>query len=187
MKQQFYPTFESINITMIETKPSILTTTYLEMISPDEFVPSYVENPQVKIEQLQAVDVDFYLSLYRGVGEQLAWRDRILMPKEELSEALGKASIYVMSVNGTPAGYVELEVQGSDVEIAYFGLFKDYQGLGLGKHLLSYGIEKAWELGPQRVYVHTCNLDGAHAMSNYTRRGFKIYMQTQEPMPERYT
>jgi GNAT superfamily N-acetyltransferase len=173
-------------MTTLNTKPATLTTTYLEMVSPDEFVPSYVENQQMKIEQLQGDDVDFYLSLYRGVGQELAWRDRVLMPKDELSKALHKASIYVMYVNGTPAGYVELEVQGTDVEIAYFGLFKAYQGLGLGKHLLSYGIEKAWELGPQRVYVHTCNLDGEHATINYTKRGFKIYMQTQEPMPERY-
>jgi GNAT superfamily N-acetyltransferase len=173
-------------MTTIDPKPRTLITTYLEMTSPDEFIPAYVENHQVRIEPLQSVDVDFYLSLYRGVGEQLAWRDRILMPKAELQEALSKARVYVIYVEDVPAGYVELEMQGTDVEVAYFGLFKAYQGLGLGKHLLSFGIEKAWEMDPQRVYVHTCNLDGEHAMSNYTRRGFKVYMETREPMPERY-
>ena len=171
---------------MIETKPTTLITTYLEMTSPSEFMPSYVKNEQVRIELLQGIDIDFYLFLYRGVGEQLAWRDRLLMPKEELVTALSKAHVYVLYVGGIPAGYVELETQGEDVEIAYFGLRKDYQGLGLGKHLLSYGIEKAWDMAPQRVYVHTCNLDGEYAMSNYLKRGFKVYKQLEEPMPERY-
>jgi GNAT superfamily N-acetyltransferase len=172
---------------MIETKPTTLITTYLEMISPDEFVPSYVENHLARIEKLQSVDVDFYLYMYRAVGEQLAWRDRLLMPKADLCDALSKAHVYVMYVGGIPAGYIELEPQGEDIEIAYFGLREAYQGLGLGKHLLSYGIEKAWEMSPKRVYVHTCNLDGEHAMSNYSKRGFKVYKQHEEPMPERYT
>lgn len=173
-------------MSMTDSKPTTLVTTYLEMTSPNDFVPSTVENPLARIERLQTVDVEFYLFLYRGVGEALAWRDRVLMPKAELYEALSKAQIYVLTVGGIPAGYVELDLQGSDVEIAYFGLREGYQGMGLGKHLLSYGIEQAWATGAQRVYVHTCNLDGPHAMSNYLKRGFTVYQQIEEPMPERY-
>jgi len=171
---------------MIDTKPSTLITTYLEMTSPNDFVPSYVDNHRVRIEQLQSIDVDFYLYMYRAVGEALAWRDRLLMPQAELYEILTQAQVYVMYMGGIPVGYIELEVQGGDVEIAYFGLRDACQGLGLGKHLLSYGIERAWEMTAQRVYLHTCNLDGEHAMSNYTKRGFKVYKQHEEPMPERY-
>lgn len=173
-------------MTTIDPKPTILITTYLEMTSPSDFIPSYVENHLVRIEHLQSVDVDFYLYMYRAVGEALAWRDRVLMPKDELREILAQALVYVMYLGGIPVGYIELEVQGEDIEIAYFGLLDAYHGLGLGKHLLSYGIERAWNMGPQRVYVHTCNLDGEHAMSNYSKRGFKVYKQHEEPMPERY-
>jgi GNAT superfamily N-acetyltransferase len=171
---------------MSDSTPNTLVTTYLEMTSPSDFSPSYVENHLVRIEQLQRVDVDFYLYMYRAVGEQLAWRDRLLMPKADLREALSKAHVYVMYVGGIPAGYVELDPQGEDVEIAYFGLREEYQGLGLGKHLLSFGIDNAWKLGAGRVYVHTCNLDGEHALSNYRKRGFKVYQRHEEPMPERY-
>jgi len=171
---------------MITPKPDTLITTYLEMTDPSECVPAAVENPLVRIDHLQRVDIDFYLFLYQGVGEQLAWRDRVLMPREELRAALSKAAVYVLYLGGIPAGYIELDQQGDDVEIAYFGLRADYQGLGLGKYLLSYGIQKAWEMTPKRVYVHTCNLDGEHAMSNYLKRGFKVYKQHEEPMPARY-
>lgn len=168
------------------TAPATLITTYLEMTSPAQFQPATVDNPQVRIERLQGVDVNFYLYLYKAVGESLAWRDRLHMPKSDLREALSKAAVYVLYVGGVPAGYIELDKQGADVEIAYFGLREEYQGLGLGKHLLSYGIEKAWQMATGRVYVHTCNLDGEHALSNYRKRGFKVYMRHEEPMPNRY-
>ena len=43
----------------------------------------------------------------------------------------------VLYVAGTPAGYVELEVQPDDnVEVAYFGLLPRFIGEGLGRYLL---------------------------------------------------
>ncbi|MCU0511537.1 MAG: GNAT family N-acetyltransferase [Anaerolineae bacterium] len=169
------------------TTPTTLVTTYLEMTAPAQFVPSFVRDAEVRIEKMQTIDLNFYLYLYRSVGEQLAWRDRLLMPRSDLREALSKAQVYVLYVGGAPAGYVELAKQGSEVEIAYFGLREEYQGRGLGKHLLSYGIEQAWKLpGTQRVHVHTCNLDGPHALENYRKRGFRVFMRHEEAMPERY-
>jgi GNAT superfamily N-acetyltransferase len=163
-----------------------LITTYLEMTSRAQFRPSYSPADDVRIERLQTLDVDFYLYLYQAVGEQWAWRDRVLMPKAELRAKLAGAAIYVLYVGGAPAGYVELVKEGNEVEIAYFGLRADYQGRGLGKHLLSYGIEQAWQMHATRVWLHTCNLDGPHALANYRKRGFEIYQHHSEPMPDRY-
>jgi ribosomal protein S18 acetylase RimI-like enzyme len=169
------------------TTPATLVTTYLEMTSRKQFVPGFIRADDVRIDRMQTVDLHFYLYLYRSVGENLAWRDRLLMPKSELREALSKSQIYVMYVSGAPAGYVELAKQGASVEIAYFGLREEYHGRGLGKHLLSFGIEQAWNVpGAERVFVHTCNLDGQHALDNYRKRGFKVYQRHEEPMPERY-
>jgi ribosomal protein S18 acetylase RimI-like enzyme len=61
-----------------------------------------------------------------------------------------------------------------------------FQGRGLGKHLLSHGIEHAWQMGAERVWLHTCNLDGEHALENYTKRGFHVFREHSEPMPDRY-
>ena len=114
--------------------------------------------------------------------------DRLEMSKSELYDILASdnTEVHVLFVNGSPAGYVELDKQGRDVEIAYFGLRSDYHGMGLGKHLLSYGVEKAWEMGASRIHLHTCNLDGEHALRNYQKRGFKVFMTEREPMPELY-
>lgn len=173
-------------MTKLTPMPEWLITTYLEMTAYEQFKPSYIQHEQVRIERWQGTDLDFYLSLYKGVGYALRWRDRLIMPPAQLREALAKAYVYVLYYADEPAGYVELDQQGDDVEVAYFGLFAPFQGLGLGKHLLSYGIEQAWQIGAKRVYVHTCNLDGEHAMSNYEKRGFRAYHQQTEPMPERY-
>ena len=170
------------------TAPNTLITTYLEMTTQQQFSPSFIRNSELRIERVNTVDVQFYRYLYQSVGEKLRWRDRLIMSTSELREILSKATthVYVLYVSGVPAGYVELDEQGDSIEIAYFGLREEYHGRGLGKHLLSFGIQQAWELGAQRVFVHTCNLDGAFALANYQKRGFRVYQQHSEPMPQRY-
>lgn len=165
-----------------------LVTTYLEMTSRADFVPSFVQSNDVRVELLRSPDVDFYRFLYQAVGEKWCWRDRLLITHDELAGILQSPTthVYVMYVRGTPAGYVELAQQGDSVEVAYFGLREAFFGRGLGKHLLSYGIQKAWEVGARRVWLHTCNLDGPHALSNYQKRGFRVFKQEAEPMPDRY-
>jgi len=168
--------------------PDTLVITYLEMTAPQQFQPSWIDDSSMAIRRLNRVDLGFYLFLYKEVGWELHWRDRLLMPPEELYQALASphTSIYVLFYDEIPAGYVELSRQGESTEIAYFGLRQPYQGMGLGKHLLSFGIEQAWRDGAQRIYVHTCNLDGPHAMDNYLKRGFQVYHTESQPMPNRY-
>lgn len=159
------------------------------MTSPAAFNASFRADLRgVTVERMDSADLEFYRFLYNEVGREYRWRDRNYMSDFELEDILNSPNndVYVLYVNGTPAGYVELEQQGREVEIAYFGLRKRYHGRGLGKHLLSFGIQQAWEKRPDRVFVHTCNLDGDHALDNYTKRGFTVYRVDEEPMPERY-
>jgi len=173
---------------MIATAPDTLITTYLEMTNPAQFKPSFNQNDNIRIERMDEIDLSFYRYLYQSVGEDYRWRDRLVMPNSELRAILSSSNthVFVLYVQGAPAGYVELNQQGSSTEIAYFGLRSEYHGRGLGKHLLSVGIQKAWELGAKRIWLHTCNLDGVHALSNYRKRGFKPYMEEREEMPELY-
>jgi GNAT superfamily N-acetyltransferase len=89
-------------------------------------------------------------------------------------------------LQGTPAGYFELERQGelekqnSDVNIAYFGLLPQFIGKGLGGYFLSVAVEKAWAFGAKRVTLTTCTLDHKSALENYQARGFKIYKKKTE-------
>lgn len=168
--------------------PETLVTTFIQMTAPQQFKPFFVDVPEARIEQLGRVDVPFYRFLYRTVGEAFRWRDRNFMTDEELAQTLAKAHIFLLSVSGVPAGYMELVIhEGNDVEIDFFGLRPDYHGMGLGKHLLSYGIQTAWQAwGAKRVWLHTCNLDSPRALENYLKRGFSVYKEEREPMPERY-
>lgn len=169
-------------------QPNTLVTTYLHMTSREQFRPGFVDVDGLLVMQMRQPDLNFYRFLYRSVGEQWCWRDRLIMTDEELRAALAipGLSVNVLYVNGIPAGYVELAPHGSDTEVAYFGLRPEFFGRGLGKHLLSYGIRKAWDDGAQRITVHTCNLDGPHALTNYQKRGFSVFDVERQPMPTRY-
>lgn len=166
--------------------PETLITKYLEMTHPAEFVPAFVRLPNVRVERVRNDDVAFYRFLYASVGEKWRWRDRLALSDEQLAAALRSAVILVLYVDHTPAGYVELVKRGAAMSIEYFGLREMYQGMGLGKHLLSAGIQRAWEMGAERLIVHTCNLDSPHALANYEKRGFRVVRETQEPMPPAY-
>jgi GNAT superfamily N-acetyltransferase len=169
--------------------PDRLITSYLEMTTREQFVPAFlVPLGDIEIVWIENPDVEFYRFLYTSVGYHLRWRDRLIMTIDALQATLNapETSVYVLYVNHVPAGYVELVRQGDNTEIAYFGLRSSFQGRGLGKHLLSFGIQRAWDDGALRVWVHTCNLDGQYALENYIKRGFQVYQVEEVPMPERY-
>ena len=170
------------------TLPDTLVTTYLEMTSAGQFRSDYIDHPNLEIGVLERLDVAYYRFLYSEVGREWRWRDRLIMSEDELRQAISQpgVSIHVLYFEGAPAGYVELDQQAATVEIAYFGLRPEYTGIGLGKHLLSYAIHRAWIDGAKRVWLHTCNLDGPYALDNYLKRGFSVYKTEEEPMPQRY-
>lgn len=174
----------------METFRDTLITTYLEMLDPAEFRPAYLEDTVgIQIIRMGSPDIEFYRFLYRCVGEMWRWRDRLLLSDTELASVLDPlvTTVEVLYIRGVPAGYIELAKQGESTEIAYFGLRSGYLGKGLGKHLLSYGVAKAWGAEAKRVWVHTCNLDGPYALENYQKRGFQVYQVEEKPMPQRYS
>lgn len=166
--------------------PDTLVTWYLEMSHRAEFIPAFMRLTDAYIALMTPVDLPLYRQLYRVIGEPWMWRDRLPLSDETLTELLQRAHVHILYVDNTPVGYVELARYGQAVSIDYFGLMTKVQGRGLGKHLLSYGIQHAWEMGAERVIVHTCNLDGPYALSTYQKRGFRVVRETQEPMPDLY-
>jgi RimJ/RimL family protein N-acetyltransferase len=124
--------------------------------------------------------------LYTAVGGDWWWVDRLDWTYEQWRRWVDRPELatWVASVRGTPAGYAELERQnGGNVEIAYFGLVPAFIGKGLGGWLLSRVIERAWAIdGTTRVWVHTCSLDGPHALANYKARGMVQFATTTHVM-----
>ena len=148
----------------------------LEMLEPPGVVvPPPVE--AVEVTHLPAPSVQHYRELYSAVGEQWMWVDRLLMPDEELAAILQHplVEVHTLTVAGEFAGYTELDRRApDDIELAYFGLAPGFIGKGLGKYLLNWSARQAWEYGPRRLWVHTCELDHPAALPNYEQAGFQI-------------
>src|SRR5262249_30514881 len=104
--------------------PDMLITTYLHMTRREPFCPAFTDPQGITIKTYIAPDVEFYRKIYRAVGEQYHWRDRLIMPDAELKAALSKpgTSVHVMYDGDEIAGYVELDKTGNEAEIAYFGV-----------------------------------------------------------------
>lgn len=156
--------------------------TYLEMTARPVRPP--LPHPAGKIALLRAESpsVPFYRFLYNTVGEAWFWYERRRMSDEALAAIIGdpKVEIYVLYVDGAPAGYVELDRRDeSDVNIALFGLMPQFIGRGLGAFLLDWAMAEAWSHAPRRLTVNTCSLDHPNALRAYQRAGFVPYRQTR--------
>lgn len=167
-----------------------VTIWYLEMLSPDWCRPGFSDDPEVAVVQAKIPSPELSRFLYASVGGDWYWLDRLSWSYDRWMTYLNRPEVqtWVAYVAGTPAGYIELEAQPEgNVEIAYFGLLRSFIGRGIGKHLLSVGIEQAWKMNAQRVWVHTCSLDGAHALKNYQARGFQLYKEENlfEDLPDK--
>jgi GNAT superfamily N-acetyltransferase len=136
--------------------------------------------PDIKIDRVHLPSVEYYRFLYESVGRQYHWVDRLLLSDEELGNLIhdDRVEIYVLQVAGDPAGYAELDRRTEDeIELAYFGLFSEYTGKGLGKYFLAWTVERAWSYAPKRVWVHTCDLDHPAALPSYLKAGFSIFAE----------
>lgn len=167
--------------------PNILVLTYMELC-PEDFEPSYVTDDRMMIQELVAPDIRYYRFMYSTVGDQWNWTDRLLLEDEDLLRILQDSHMrmFVLYYEGAPAGYIELVRRDEyNTEVKYFGIREPFLGMGLGKHLLSYGLEVAFADGAHRVVLDTCNLDGPYALKNYQKRGFKITKIVEQPMPDK--
>lgn len=151
--------------------------TYLEM---RERPPRQGLKPPSNVSIIPALcpTVSFYRYLYNTVGGSWLWYERRKMRDEDLRAIIQnpKVEIYVLYVNGVPAGYAELDLrQEPDIELAYFGIMPEFIGQGLGPFLLEWITAKAWSYNPQRFWLHTCTLDHPKALAIYKQAGFVPY------------
>ncbi len=158
------------------------TVTYLQMLGGQ---PCSLALPaSVRVEILRQPSVQAYRSLYNGVGSDYYWTDRNRLPDDELRQVIQQPTVQIsrLLVDGEPAGFSELDwTDAKNIELVYFGLFPKFIGQGLGKCFLQWTLNEAWARSPDRVWVHTCDLDHPAALPNYLKAGFQIYdQQTHE-------
>ncbi len=153
-----------------------VTINHLELLESDAFHPKTSSLEGVTVTHAQVASPELQRFLYRAVGGDYHWTDKLNWSRTQWLEACQRWELHVLYVSGTMAGYFDLEPQGeAGVEIVYFGLLPDFAGKGLGAHLLSAAVTRARALGAARVHVNTCSLDGVAALRNYEARGFKVY------------
>jgi len=175
------------------------TRTYLEITDPSACRQAWTGVAGVRVDRVEGCPSSYFRYLYQEVGRAYGWVDRLTWADDEIARHLADPaiSLWVMTVTNAPVGYFELRrekgpdtqargsgtpspaawdamkpVEGGSVEIAYFGLLPEFVGRGLGGHLLSVAVERAFESGARRVWLHTCTRDHPAALPNYLKRGF---------------
>ena len=123
---------------------------------------------------------------YAEVGRDFHWVDRAAWDAEQWQAWAEGVETWLLLHRGTPAGYAELQARADgSVDVAFFGLLAPFRGQGLGGHLLTQVVARAWELGAGPVTVNTCELDGPYARRHYEARGFALVRGATEPRGRR--
>jgi GNAT superfamily N-acetyltransferase len=154
-------------------------------------MPAHREHPpsgfRLALMRLSAIPASYYRYLYREVGKPHHWALRREAADEELAALLApqKAEIFVLYVEGCPAGFFELNLleKPEIIHIQYFGLTPHYLGRGLGKYFISEAIFAAWAHNPKRVGIETNTLDSPRAIALYQRAGFEPVASFDEKIP----
>ena len=151
---------------------------HLEMHSRDQLRPASAA-PGLDVAECRLRQFQVNRFFYQFVGDAWEWHDKLSWTDQEWRDYAERDELrtWMATVEGSPAGYYELERQpGDDVEIKYFGLAPAFIGRGMGGALLSHALASAWDWDkPGRVWVHTCSLDHPSALANYRARGMSHY------------
>jgi len=150
--------------------------TYLELTDPTELrpAPPARTDGRLSIARVDPPQGTTSRWFYEHVGRHHAWTDNLGRTAAEWQAWADGVETWVATIGAENAGYYELRADGEGVEVAYFGLLPHAQGQGLGGHLLTHALTRAFELAP-RAWLHTCTLDSPRALPNYRARGLRPF------------
>lgn len=158
-----------------------VTTWSLELTDPARITPpTRPPGRTLRIDRATAPGTS--ARFYRAVGAGWQWTDRAAWTVENWTGWESRVETHVAYADDVEAGYVELDPAGlpDSAEIAYLGLLPGFDGHGLGGHLLAFALRRGFALAP-RVWVHTCSLDGPHALAHYRARGLELFRTEVAP------
>ena len=152
---------------------------YLEIKELNSLVEVKKPNAYCKISLLNPPDFQINKFLYKQVGKNHRWIDRLAWSDNQWMNYVNSSKVktYILTEKDELVGYFEqifYEAE-KDSEIAYFGVLEEYIGQRYGGYLLSEAIKMSFENGSKRVWVHTCSLDHKLALQNYKARGMKVF------------
>ena len=157
-----YLSLKKKNIKFFEDAPNNNKFSFLKAIAPN---PSY------------------FLYLYKEVGRKYEWTDWLRSEREILESFLSDENVvlYSLILKGEPKGFFVLDYrQLSLCDLAYFGLFDDVTGRGLGKVMMNEVFEVVIKQGNvETLTVNTNTLDHKSALPFYQKAGFDIYKKEE--------
>ena len=152
---------------------------YLEIKSLNELVQKKKPNSEYFVEKISIDDFQLNKFFYKQIGRNHKWNERLVWDDKKWIDYVSNPSVFtfVLREKEDMAGFFELiyHKKKSEVEIAYFGLLKNYMDKKLGGYMLTEAIKISFSYHANRVWVHTCSLDHKNALKNYLSRGMKIY------------
>jgi ribosomal protein S18 acetylase RimI-like enzyme len=152
---------------------------YLEIKSIQDLNEVAKPNGDYSVDLLEPINFQLNKFFYKNIGKKHKWIDRLVWTEAQWIDYVSNKNIrtYVFKFKNNLAGFFELisHSEKKEIEIAYFGLLEEFQNKKLGSYLLSQAIQKSFNSGIERVWVHTCSLDHKNALSNYIARGMKIF------------
>lgn len=160
------------------------TITYLEMPSrPTAPVPHRPSNQNVALIAAESPPVEYFLYLYRTVGDAHEWTDWLEVSAQEQQDFVQdpNVSLYTLLTDGWPGGFFMLDrTQPGTCDLAYFGLVPQAVGRGLGFWFLATAVDMGWDQpGTERMTVNTNTLDHPRALGLYQRVGFSPVRRTE--------
>jgi GNAT superfamily N-acetyltransferase len=152
---------------------------YLEINSIQDLNKVAEPDGDYSLSLLEPINFQLNKFFYKNIGKKHKWIDRLVWTESQWIDYVSNKNVktYVFKFKDDLAGFFELIIhrEKKEVEIAYFGLLEEFQNKKLGSYLLSKAIQKSFNGGIDRVWVHTCSLDHKNALNNYISRGMKIF------------
>ncbi|TYC55844.1 GNAT family N-acetyltransferase [Rhodobacterales bacterium] len=153
-----------------------MVVTFLEMLAPPN-APLSRQRPDLVLDRWSAPTAEAYTSLFREIGEDWIWCERLTMNKCALETILSEPTreMFRAMIDGKPAGLLEIDYANlAEPELAYFGLTPGAIGGGVGRWLMGQAVEMVWSRpDTKRFWLHTCTADSPQALGFYMSCGFK--------------
>ena len=147
------------------------------MNSPAELRPRVHEGRGITVDRVDPPDPQINHMLFMEIGTPYRWFSRLGWTFDAWQRYAEDPSVetWIGCRSGSPFGYYELQHRDDVTEIMFFGVLHAHTGQGLGGHLLTHAVRRAWEIaGTRQVYVHTCTSDHPAARASYLARGFSV-------------
>ena len=156
------------------------TVSFLSLEIKDiKYFKNVLGNQDISFLKAISPNTSYFLYLYKEVGRKYEWTDWLRSENSKLESFLTDDNVilYSLILRGVPKGFFVLDYRHLPIcDLAYFGLFDDAIGKGLGKLMMNRAFEEVIEKGDAKTLtVNTNTLDHKNALPLYQKAGFNIY------------